>query len=99
MYTNLHTWLFLPKFVGMETLSVREYRNNLSASFTRAENGEQVLIRRKNQIFALISVGRESLSLSPELQARIDEAEAACRAGICVSCSSADEIERYLNSL
>ena len=28
----------------MEALSVREYRNNLAASFTKADNGEQVLI-------------------------------------------------------
>ena len=34
----------------MEALSVREYRNNLAASFTKADNGEQVLIRRKNEI-------------------------------------------------
>ena len=26
----------------MEALSVREYRNNLAASFTKADNGEQV---------------------------------------------------------
>ncbi|MFS2699412.1 hypothetical protein AAH148_21475 [Phocaeicola vulgatus] len=38
----------------MEALSVREYRNNLAASFTKADNGEQVLIRRKNEIYALV---------------------------------------------
>lgn len=42
----------------MEALSVREYRNNLAASFTKADNGEQVLIRRKNEIYALVKVGR-----------------------------------------
>lgn len=31
----------------METLSVRDYRNNLAASFACADNGEMVLIRRK----------------------------------------------------
>ena len=45
----------------MEALSVREYRNNLAASFTKADNGEQVLIRRKNEIYALVKVGREDL--------------------------------------
>ena len=38
----------------MEALSVREYRNNLAASFTKADNGEQVLIRRKNEIYAAL---------------------------------------------
>ena len=56
----------------MEALSVREYRNNLAAYFTKADNGEQVLIRRKNEIYALVKVGREDLMITPELQARID---------------------------
>ena len=50
----------------MEALSVREYRNNLAASFTKADNGEQVLIRRKKEIYALVKVGREDLIISPE---------------------------------
>ena len=48
----------------MEALSVREYRNNLAASFTKADNGEQVLIRRKNEIYALVKVGREDLMIT-----------------------------------
>ncbi len=58
----------------MEALSVREYRNNLAAYFTKADNGEQVLIRRKNEIYALVKVGREDLMITPELQARINKA-------------------------
>lgn len=83
----------------MEALSVRDYRNNLSASFDRADNGETILIRRKNQLYALVSVGREELMVTPELQSRIDEAEKACREGKCVTCKTKDEIVNYLDSL
>lgn len=83
----------------MEALSVREYRNNLAASFTRADNGEQVLIRRKNEIYALVKVGREDLMLTPEMQARIDDTEKACRDGLCVTCNTKDELNSYLDSL
>lgn len=83
----------------MKALSVEEYRNNLAASFARADNGERVLIRRKNQLYALVSVGKEDLMITPELQARIDEAEKSCREGQCVICSTKEEIENYLNSL
>lgn len=83
----------------METLSVRDYRNNLAAAFTRADEGERVLIRRKNNIYALVSIGKEDLMITPELQKRIDEAEAACREGRCVTCSTKDELESYLESL
>ena len=53
----------------MEALSVSDYRNNLAASFDRADEGNEVLIRRKNSLYALVSVGREELTLSPKAAA------------------------------
>lgn len=52
----------------MQPLSVRDYRNNLSASFDRANNGETVIIRRRGQLFALTSLGSEDISLSPKIK-------------------------------
>ena len=83
----------------MEALSVRDYRNNLAASFARADNGEQVLIRRKNKIYALVCIGEEDLIITPELQARIDEAEKAYQEGRCITCSTKEELYNFLNSL
>lgn len=83
----------------METLSVREYRNSLAKSFSLADKGEKVLIRRRKQLYALVSIGTEDLMISPKLQARIEDAEKACREGRCVECRTKEEIEDYLNSL
>jgi antitoxin (DNA-binding transcriptional repressor) of toxin-antitoxin stability system len=83
----------------MEALSVREYRNNLAASFTKADNGEQVLIRRKNEIYALVKVGREDLMITPELQARIDKAREEIKSGKCVALKSSEDIDAYFDSL
>ena len=58
--------------------------NNLAASFTKADNGEQVLIRRKNEIYASVKVGREDLMITPELQARIDKAREEIKSGYLV---------------
>ena len=52
----------------MQALSVRDYRNNLAASFDRANKGETVIIRRRGQLFALTSLGSEDISLSPKLK-------------------------------
>ncbi len=57
----------------MEVLSVRDYRNNLAAFFDKAAAGERILIRRKNSLYALVSVGTEDLSLSPRQQRHVDE--------------------------
>ena len=83
----------------MEAISVKDYRNNLSKSFARADKGEHVLIKRRNQLYALVSVGREDLMLTPELKERIEQAQEQCRQGECVVCKTTEEIENYLQSL
>lgn len=57
----------------MEALTVREYRNNLAESFDRASQGERVLIRRKNTLYVLVSIGSEDVSFSPSQQKHVDE--------------------------
>ncbi|MBD5357886.1 MAG: hypothetical protein HDR88_12910 [Bacteroides sp.] len=59
----------------MEALSVSDYRNNLAASFHKAANGEPVLIRRKNKLYTLTSVGNDNILLTPEHHKCIEEAE------------------------
>lgn len=63
----------------MEALSVREYRNNLASAFDRADRGEQVLIRRKNTIYTLTSVGKENITLTTMQQRKIDEMKASIK--------------------
>ena len=63
----------------MEALSVREYRNNLAASFDRAAEGERVIIRRKNKLYALVSLGKDQLVLNKEQQEKLDGLVASLR--------------------
>ena len=83
----------------MEALSVRDYRNNLAASFDRANKGETVIIRRRGQLFALTSLGNENVGISPKLQKRIDEAREAYMKGEIISCKTAKDLTNYLASL
>lgn len=83
----------------MEALSVRDYRNNLAASFDRANKGETVIIRRRNQLYALTSLGSEDLSISPKLQKRIDEARKSYKKGTCISCATPKDLTDFLESL
>ena len=66
----------------MEALSVREYRNNLASAFDRADQGEQVLIRRKNTIYILAAAGKENITISPTRQREINEMAAGLRRSI-----------------
>lgn len=83
----------------MEALTVREYRNSLAASFARASKGEEVLIRRRKEIYALVKLGREDLMITPELQARLDKARAEIKAGNCTTLTSSEDIDAYFDSL
>lgn len=83
----------------MEPLSVRDYRNNLAASFARADQGECVLIRRKNNIYALVSVGRRDLMITPEMEERINEARNELREGRTLHFSDAQSAAKWMDEL
>lgn len=83
----------------MEALSVRDYRNNLAASFARADQGERVLIRRKNNIYALVSVGKEDLMITPEMQKRIDMARKDFQEGKTLHFDNARSAAKWMDEL
>lgn len=83
----------------MEALSVSEYRKNLAASFARADEGEKVLIRRKNKIYALVSVGKDDLMITPELRKRIDEARQDFMEGKTLHFKSAADAAKWMDEL
>lgn len=83
----------------MEAISVKDYRNNLAASFAKADKGESVLIRRKNDIYALVSVGREDLLMTPEQQRRIEEARAELKMGKTLHFENAQSAINWMNEL
>lgn len=83
----------------MEALSVRDYRNNLAASFTRADRGERVYIRRKNNIYALVNVGREDLVITTEMQRRIEEARQDYKDGKTLHFDNAESLRKWMDEL
>ena len=83
----------------MDVLSVRDFRSNLAACFEKADEGSPVLIRRKNKLYALTSIGKEDVMITPELQKRIDEAREAYKTGNVVSVKSKEDLHSFLNSL
>ena len=83
----------------MAPLSVREYRNNLAASFDKVDKGESVFIRRKGKIYALSSLGSEDNIITPALKEKINNARREYQAGNFISCRSKEELDNFLNSL
>lgn len=78
----------------------REFRSQQAHVFDLADKGEKVIIRRsKKQAYTLVPIEDDDLTITPELQARIDKARAEIKAGNCVTLRSSEELDRYLETL
>lgn len=78
----------------------REFRSQQAHVFDLADKGEKIIIRRnRKQAYTLVPIEDEDLTITPELQARIDKAREEIKAGNCITLSSKEELEAYLESL
>lgn len=78
----------------------REFRSQQAHVFDLADKGEKVIIRRnKKQAYTLVPIEDDDLTITTELQARIDNARAEIKAGNCVTVHGIEELNAYLESL
>ena len=94
--------LSLPKTKIMAVLNFtsREFRSQQAHVFDLADKGEKVIIRRsRKQAYTLVPIEDDDLTITPELQARIDRARAEIKAGNCVTLRGSEDLDRYLENL
>ncbi len=78
----------------------REFRSQQAHVFDLADQGEKVIIRRnRKKAYTLVPIENDDLTITPELQARIDKARAEIKAGNCVTLKSHTDIDTYFDSL
>ncbi len=83
----------------METLTVREFRNNMAASLDRVDAGERILLHRNHRLYTIVPVQNEDLDISPELMAKIEQARMEIREGKGTTVSTHEELSAFLDSL
>ena len=83
----------------METLTIRDFRNNMASSFNIVDAGGSVYIRRRNKTYAVVLVDDDDSAISPSLQSKIDQARQNYRDGKCVTVKPHEGLDAYLNSL
>lgn len=83
----------------MEALSVRDFRSNMSKVWDRAKSGENIYVRRGNDMFAIVPIETEHIIVSPELQAKIEQARIDFKEGRCISFDSAEARNKWLDEL
>ena len=81
----------------MQVIKTREFRANQKKYYDLATK-EKVIIRRGRQSFALVHVEDDELTVTPELQVKIDKARAEIRAGKCITLKTHDDVARYFSN-
>lgn len=83
----------------MNTMTVRDFRTNLSANFDRVDAGERILVRRRNRVYTIVPVEDDDLTITPELQAKIDKARQEYKEGKTTTVRTHEDLDAFLESL
>ena len=78
--------------------TTQEFTSRLDQAFDLADKGEKVIIRR-GRAYRLIPFTEESSGITPELQAKIDQAREEYRRGETLHFESKEEMDQYFDSL
>lgn len=71
----------------------------MAHSFDRVDAGEQVFIRRKNQLYTIIPVHDDELTITSELATKIEKARQEFRDGKTISLKSHEDVDRYFEEM
>lgn len=84
----------------MIQVTSREFRDKQASLFDMADQGEQVVIRRRGKrSYMLTPIHDNDLTITPELEKRIEEARRQYKNGETISISNREELHRFLDSL
>ncbi|MDR1402645.1 MAG: type II toxin-antitoxin system Phd/YefM family antitoxin [Tannerellaceae bacterium] len=84
----------------MIQITSREFRDKQAEYFDRADNGEEVIIKRRGRTsYMLIPVYDSDFVMTPELEKRLEEGRKQYREGKTVSCKTNEELHSFLDSL
>ena len=83
----------------MTQLTVRDFRSQMASSFDRVDAGEHVFIRRKNQLYTIVPVSEDDLTITPELAAKIEKARQEYRDDKTISLKTHEDVDKYFESM
>lgn len=83
----------------MTPVTATYFRNNQASVLDRVDQGEDLYITRGRRRYAIVPIADDGLTVTPELQARIDEALDNVGKPGTVICHTHDELDRFLAAL
>lgn len=84
----------------MLQVTSREFREKQASVFDIADKGEQVVIsRRGKRSYMLTPIYDSDITITPELERKIEEAHRQYKSRETISCQNAEEAIKFLESL
>lgn len=83
----------------MTTLTIRDFRSQLAASFDLVDQGERVLVRRRNKIYTIVVVEDGELEITPQLAEKIEKARQEFHEGTALEFESASAAQQWMDEL
>ena len=83
----------------MTTLTIRDFRSHLAASFDRIDQGERILVRRGKKIYTIVLVEDGELEITPQLAEKIEKARREYREGTALEFDSASAAQQWMDEL
>lgn len=84
----------------MLQVTSREFREKQASLLDMADQGEQVVIKRRGKrSYILTPISDSDITITPELEKKIEEARRQYRNGETISCKNAEEAIKFLESL
>ena len=80
-------------------MTISKFRSHLPTIMDKVADGERVLVRRHNNLYAIILVEDEGLTITPDLQARIDKARQEYKEGKTTSIRTHEGLDAFIDSL
>ena len=81
-------------------ITSREFREKQASMFALADKGEKVVIKRRGKVsYMLTPVYEEDFIISPELEKRIEEGRRQYREGNGTTCTTKEELDKFLEAL
>lgn len=84
----------------MLQVTSREFREKQASWLDIADQGEQVVIRRRGKrSYLLTPISDSDLTITPELEMKIEKAREQYRNRETITCNTKEELHRFLDSL
>lgn len=84
----------------MLQVTSREFRNRQTSLLDIADQGEQIVIRRRGKrSYMLTPIHDSDMTITPELEQKIEEARRQYKNRETIACNTKEELHSFLDSL